>query len=84
MRAVRGVRHRMNADFSYAFEHYHQVVVFRLIVARLHLFQWAIAKHRRTFLRLVQKPCTSKAIMAIAPTMINIRRKSASLYSLLF
>src|SRR5690606_25557391 len=27
-------------------------------------------------LRLVQKPCTSRAIMAIAPTMINIRRKS--------
>ncbi|WP_410260389.1 hypothetical protein [Klebsiella pneumoniae] len=49
MRAVRGVSHRMNADFSYAFNIIIKVVVFRLIVARLHTFQWAIAKHRRTF-----------------------------------
>jgi hypothetical protein len=44
-----GVSHRMNADFTYAFNIIIKVVVFRLIVARLHTFQWAIAKHRRTF-----------------------------------
>ena len=49
MRAVRSVSHRMNADFTYAFNIIIKVVVFRLIVARLHTFQWAIAKHRRTF-----------------------------------
>ncbi|GKK53449.1 hypothetical protein MS6016_14100 [Klebsiella variicola] len=49
MRAVRGVSDRMNADFTYAFNIIIKVFVFRLIVARLHTFQWAIAKHRRTF-----------------------------------
>lgn len=67
----------MNANFAHAFV-FLDIVVERILVFtfRLHAFQWAIAEYRRPLFTASPKPCTSKAIMAIAPTMINIRRKS--------
>jgi hypothetical protein len=50
MHAIRGVVDPMNANFTYAFNIVIKVVVLRLfVIARLHTFQWAIAKHRGTF-----------------------------------
>ena len=50
MNAVRRMTRPMNPDFTNAFNIVIKVVAFRLfIVARLHTFQWAIAKHRGTF-----------------------------------
>jgi hypothetical protein len=50
MHAIRGVIDPMNANFTHAFNIVIKVVVLRLfVIARLHTFQWAIAKHRGTF-----------------------------------
>lgn len=47
---VLGRVHPMNANFTYAFNIVIKVIVLRLfVIARLHTFQWAIAKHRGTF-----------------------------------
>lgn len=77
LRVTGSMIHTMNANFAHAFV-FLDVVVERILVFtfRLHAFQWAIAEYRRPLFTASPKPCTSKAIMAIAPTMINIRRKS--------
>ena len=50
MHAIWGVVNPVNANFTYAFNIVIKVIVLRLfVIARLHTFQWAIAKHRGTF-----------------------------------
>ncbi|GKQ20294.1 hypothetical protein NUBL21980_35110 [Klebsiella michiganensis] len=50
MNAIRRMTGPMNPDFTNAFNIVIKVVAFRrFIVARLHTFQWAIAKHRGAF-----------------------------------
>ena len=48
--AIRGVVNPVNANFTHAFNIVINVIALRLfVIARLHTFQWAIAKHRGTF-----------------------------------
>ncbi|VDR25533.1 Uncharacterised protein [Raoultella terrigena] len=48
MMSIWGVVNPVNANFTYAIVI--KVIAFRLfVIARLHTFQWAIAKHRGTF-----------------------------------
>ena len=48
--AIRGVVNPVNANFTHAFNIVINVIALRLfVIARLHTFQWAIAKHRGAF-----------------------------------